>query len=704
MPSTPLMLVFPAFNSNYKTRKRSFTTCRQCRAKRKRCIITTSDYETSGCDNCREGGFVCDLIKPSKKAPRETNCSKNQVAFDMVAKKTPPPNGTSLVPGPVHFHNPSPEPASIPTPQRSQYAQYLPPPNQFPVLQPLNIPPQRIFPMYPTPQPPALADQCPLSINPVYLFQKYNFFSIQHRVNFKTVPKKFVVAEEKSQDDVIPQFSNKQTIRFLLLIDAFTIDSPSLGIHISKDQVKAIMEVFFYKVNSIFPITHRDTFLSVFDRGIVPLLIVYALVLVVGRDPQVAEILAPSLAKVVGTERPLRSQYHQALMVYLDNLELKIRQLLMVLPHLGDDEPVVRSKVHLLLSLYVGESKYGNEQALQDLTNAINEALLTKMHNQKLHDQLIADGQHTWLTHFKESWWSLYVLDRFHALKHSKPTLIKRGDFDVTKLSGDTPLNRLVELAEHIENVLESMFSNRKLLTPALAEAMIEEEANIYLGGLDANLATASFPKHDDIYANDMVEILTRLSKGTLCLMAYKSVLAPTEPNREVVPARVATTCSNLLVLFENVTREGNIRCLPSIAVIPSLLALALTFVMEGQLQLLATRTRDLAIEQLWLGWQQLLSLFVGWGFICDTVETIRRIIAVATTPKHEPKTSEKMSIERLVTPVAQLSLSQFFEAAFKNASEKVASTELSIDSDELANFVYGDQMVMQAIIRYFTR
>jgi hypothetical protein len=61
------MFVFPAFDSNYKTRKRTFKCCRICRSKRMKCIISLTDYESVGCDNCQKHGFGCDLIQADYK-------------------------------------------------------------------------------------------------------------------------------------------------------------------------------------------------------------------------------------------------------------------------------------------------------------------------------------------------------------------------------------------------------------------------------------------------------------------------------------------------------------------------------------------------------------------------------------------------------------------------------------------------------------
>lgn len=65
---TDSMFVFPAFDSNYKTRKRTFKCCRTCRARRLKCI-QSNDYETEGCDICDKDGYVCDLIKKDVSNP-----------------------------------------------------------------------------------------------------------------------------------------------------------------------------------------------------------------------------------------------------------------------------------------------------------------------------------------------------------------------------------------------------------------------------------------------------------------------------------------------------------------------------------------------------------------------------------------------------------------------------------------------------------
>lgn len=67
------MFVFPAFNDNYKTRKRTFKCCNNCRVKRVKCQII-KDYEVSGCEYCRKSGLQCSLR--SKHAPGENGAER----------------------------------------------------------------------------------------------------------------------------------------------------------------------------------------------------------------------------------------------------------------------------------------------------------------------------------------------------------------------------------------------------------------------------------------------------------------------------------------------------------------------------------------------------------------------------------------------------------------------------------------------------
>ena len=78
------MIVFPAFDANYKTRKRTFKFCVNCRSRRLKCVILSGDYDVKGCDNCRESGKSCDLVVGNlespevKKRKRTTLKSKKQ--------------------------------------------------------------------------------------------------------------------------------------------------------------------------------------------------------------------------------------------------------------------------------------------------------------------------------------------------------------------------------------------------------------------------------------------------------------------------------------------------------------------------------------------------------------------------------------------------------------------------------------------------
>ncbi|CDK25347.1 unnamed protein product [Kuraishia capsulata CBS 1993] len=56
------MFVFPAFNTGFKARKRSYMSCSSCRVKRVRCQLS-SEYDIYGCNNCLESDDkTCDLI------------------------------------------------------------------------------------------------------------------------------------------------------------------------------------------------------------------------------------------------------------------------------------------------------------------------------------------------------------------------------------------------------------------------------------------------------------------------------------------------------------------------------------------------------------------------------------------------------------------------------------------------------------------
>ena len=55
------MYVFPAFDDNYKTRKRVYRCCERCRDKRIKCKI--SSLEALGCDSCKKSSTLCSLVK-----------------------------------------------------------------------------------------------------------------------------------------------------------------------------------------------------------------------------------------------------------------------------------------------------------------------------------------------------------------------------------------------------------------------------------------------------------------------------------------------------------------------------------------------------------------------------------------------------------------------------------------------------------------
>lgn len=69
------MFVFPAFNNNFKKRKRTFKCCTNCRTKRIKCSLS-KNYESIGCDHCIKVQGTCDLVS-TKQIDSNTNNDNN---------------------------------------------------------------------------------------------------------------------------------------------------------------------------------------------------------------------------------------------------------------------------------------------------------------------------------------------------------------------------------------------------------------------------------------------------------------------------------------------------------------------------------------------------------------------------------------------------------------------------------------------------
>lgn len=483
------MFVFPAFDKNYKHRKRNHICCRECRAKRTRCRILNSDYEMLGCDNCRERGVPCTL---QKKRTKQDNILRGLASFkveppsienDVSFPATVPVNdgirpATPLSTEKVHFKTEEHETKAVQHVMAFENP-HKPPSSDFPDFPPTartllehrsstgdlwhRTPPQ--VPVVPQePYVPSIEsiDGIIERIDWRYLKRHFNFnVKVQgKRFFFGKIPSRKVdKALQVNLEIMLKQHFTKTKklkadnalhFKFLLAMHAFTLNTPGFCVISEADLVK-LFEVYFYKVNSVFPVVFEREFWEQYKHDSIPSVVMYAVVLVAARD-----LLAQPILKRSFVDQLL--PFEKQLVRFLSDLDMKIRQLLIFLPEIGDTEKLGRLVTNLLLTLSFKHNQFGNEQSSHDLADAVSCAYSLLIHHEFFHVRLVKEHALQKSAYLKHLWWVIFIFDRYNAVLNGKATFIKRGDFNI-QIPQDKPhLKKLVLLAYALEDTLMTVF------------------------------------------------------------------------------------------------------------------------------------------------------------------------------------------------------------------------------------------------------
>lgn len=524
--------VFPAFNANYKTRRRTFRCCRNCRTRRTRCTLTDS-YEIYGCDDCRSHKLDCDLIS-AKPAPAETEPPTKKHRAELKTQRALL-KSTSSDPNFTLAWTPLPQ-----TKAGSFEQNYVDPgARDFMSAQPGNAPsdPQAVVSSLPAPEAlqlpsgastapfathnfdplaesfqsppihgnlalnadvtsftPSKSDvgsgatsvngqtgsqgsaRTPISLSPDNVDQfihKVDWRLLKRAFNFNTSIKETAVYYAKSLSrketkdttrvtltEVLSRKHrnkrrflsprNSQHFRFLLFIHAFTLNSPGF-FDVTQSDLLKLFEIYFYKVNSIFPIVHEQEFWELYKKDKVPNIMVYAIVIIAARDDLSIPILQRSFHANGASFKD-----NQNRLIY--ELEAKVRQLLLFLPELEDTEKLTRLTTQLLLSLNFTFNKFGNEQSSHDLFDCVSYAFSLLFHHHFFHERLIKEGAEKKSMYLQQLWWVIFIFDRFNALLNGKAVVIKRSDFNIKRPETVPHLDRIVTLAYALEDTLIAAF------------------------------------------------------------------------------------------------------------------------------------------------------------------------------------------------------------------------------------------------------
>lgn len=426
------MFVFPAFDVNYKTRKRSFRCCQNCRIKKVKCEINSTNSDL--CSNCRKHKWKCDLSKLSDPTDKQIT--------DEVIKTTDTSENTSRVYNKV---------------KRSQNVLI----SKVNSSNTLHITPQY------------LKDKFNFNISGMgrtYLYQylvhnhpkavmgnKMEDQSIWHEsgVYIEDRSRPYLSANKAYKNNSFKSefhIRNRKTYDLLLSLDAFTLSTREYPL--SNSEIRELIELYFYKINSLFPIVQEKRFWKEFEANEAPTIIVYVIVLVILRD----KLAEPILKNMFARNREVDiagNSFSDDLINFITDLEYKIRQVTLVLPQLGDIDKITLLVELLLLSFHYGFDRLGNEQSSHDLTDAINLAVSSGIHMKSPHNKKAYKEDIEYTTNL---WWCCYVFDRFNALTNSRCIFIKQEDFNIDLPYNNINLLKLVQLARSFENMTIAIF------------------------------------------------------------------------------------------------------------------------------------------------------------------------------------------------------------------------------------------------------
>lgn len=493
-----------------------------------------------------------------------------------------------------------------------------------------------------------------------YLKEKYNFIVVVPRLRFlaQSVPQ----ASGRPQKDLLRtvklktptgHLQNPFSYRFLEAIDAFTVYTRGF-FHIDKSQLTKLFELFFFKINSVFPVVHEEEFWELFKKDEVSSVVVYAMVLVTVRDPQAEDIILPCFVDGLNTS------YNDNLVLLITQMEQKIRQVLMILPELGDNDKLLRLVCHLLLFFHYNFNKYGNEQSAHDLSDAISFGFSLMIHFKYLHDQLKASGHKAKSDYYRDLWWVLFILDRFNAVMNLKPMFIKQFDFDVARPE-DANLCMLVDTSIALENMVVTIYRPKTTHKDSLAvpfdvpafvakekaisenELAFEEVFDIHKGDSYeqplAHLPAGILREH---YATRNTYFISRCINSVIVLafraLATKMASQATNDNTASVDLDNLEVGANILKMFLLLKDGRGHELVVGVLLVPLIMALCFTVPLISRLRVVSYLNRKKRgiegavvsadtisrVERLWEGYLRELELLrPKWWFINEMMYTV---------------------------------------------------------------------------------
>lgn len=586
------VIVFPAFNESYKTRKRTFKCCQNCRVKRVKC---TKDHEFLGCSNCHKYNLQCDLATASSFSSQSPP-SKSQSPQNLNA---PGPNHSSKSNSPPtnHLKNERISRKRTATPENTskRRSSATSVSTQTGELDMKTITPQYLKNRF------NFNISGPDSVSSYqYVYQDHPKAIVYRKITDKSIYHESGVyvdfqhenpneTPDENSEDSKPYklrnfdgserqayIKNRRTFEFLLSLDAFTLSSENF--QITEAEVNDLIKLYFLKLNSIFPIVHTKRFWDDFLENKAQSVIIYAIVLSILRDKMAEKVLKNVFLRTkkksdFRANEMSNREYHDYFVEFTTELEYKIRQILLILPELGDNDKVTRLSTHLLLSYHFRFDKLGNEQSSHDLCAAINLAGSLGM-QMKITDKNVPEEK---IEYSRNIWWCCYIFDRFNAIINCRFLFIRKNDFNVELPTNLPYLFSMVKMAKSFEQMLFAIyqpFDNEHRTDDTLAYrqqmfdidgfqnkefAKCDEEFQKVKKGLIheplQNCSTIEGLQENIVpYLNSSIEFLTRMSNNILILASQKAKYDDLEiPNR--IPEEAALRASLNILWYINKTK-----------------------------------------------------------------------------------------------------------------------------------------------------
>lgn len=532
------MFVFPVLNSGYKSRKRVHRCCELCRIKRVKCDVSDPDFQVGGCARCKKNGLTCSFLQSIE----QTRSASPQVYAS--PKQNEPL--TSL------NHNPKPVSSSIETfwgyselPARNTKVdlQFLKRRFNFNAFLPLDS----YQYMHPA-DPRAVFEETSNELD-------------------KLKATGILVADREQGPVKNFHIEDRRTVEYLYNLRAFTVSSPEFVF--TDDEIAQLCDIYFFKINSIFPIVDETRFRGAIKESKAPTLQVLCLILVILRDKLAEPVLRQVFARSKNdldnpkenSEEVKSERFLEDLHFFQKEIEGKIRQLLLILAELGEFDKISRLVVMLLLSMHFAYNRYGNEQASHDLCAAVNLGVSMGIH-MKVNDDRFTREQ---LDHSCNLWWCCFIFDRFNALANGRCMFVDHEDFNLDLPYHHPTLLRMVQLArtlelfillyrpfnislappvEDIQHRLKNFNLNEfEALEFDYCDREIASKERIFSHVLDTQNLQSQLPA----YVNIVTQFMTRIINNTAMLIAQKYRMAHLSVKNDVANRNSVRACANIV-------------------------------------------------------------------------------------------------------------------------------------------------------------